>query len=87
MKTTEVKFFVPDSILNTLNQDVDEFVSQLRLLTSIQLFKTHKLSFGQAAELAGLRREHFLTELDKYDVDVIDYDPSELEEELKRFRV
>ena len=76
MKTTEVKFFVPDSILNTLNQDVDEFVRQLRLLTSIQLFKTHKLSFGQAAELAGPRREHFLSELDKHSVDVIDYDPS-----------
>ena len=87
MKTTEVKFFVPDSILNTLNQDVDEFVRQLRLLTSIQLFRTHKLSFGQAAELASLTREHFLTELDKHGVDVIDYDPSELEEELKRFKV
>lgn len=87
MKTTEVKFFVPDSILNTLNQDVDEFVRQLRLLTSIQLFRTHKLSFGQAAELASLTREHFLTELDKHGVDVIDYDPSELEAELKRFKV
>jgi len=85
MKTTEVKFDIPENILNSLNQDVEEFTGLLRLVTALQLFKNHKLSFGQAADLAGMSRENFLTEVDKHKIDFINYDPSELEDELNRF--
>ncbi len=63
-----------------------EFISQMRLCTALQLFKNHKLSFGQAAELAGLSKEKFLIELDNHNIDLIDYDASELEQELERFQ-
>ena len=52
---------------------------------ALQLFKDHKLSFGKAAELAGISRDDFLIELDKNKIDFIAYDPSELEAELERF--
>lgn len=86
MKTAEIRFEVSENILNSLNQTTKEFTSQLRLLTALQLFKEHKLSFGQAVELSGMKRESFLLELDKHGIDLIDYDPSELEEELERFK-
>lgn len=85
MKTTEIKFEIPESILNSLNQSSDEFTKQLRLYTALYLFKKHKLSLGQAAELAELSREHFLIELNRNEIDVIDYNPDELREELNRF--
>ena len=85
MKTAEIKFEIPEKILNSLNQSRIEFTKQTRLFTALYLFKEHKLSFGQAAELAGLKREHFLVELDKHEIDFIDYSPDELKEELKRF--
>jgi predicted HTH domain antitoxin len=66
-------------------ESVAEFTSQVRLFTALQLFKRHKLSLGKAAELAGLDREQFMVELDRYEIPMIDYDPDELEEELKRF--
>ena len=85
VRETQISFQISESILQALNQSRDEFVSQMRLFTALQLFKNHKLSFGQAAELAGLSREKFLIELDNYKLDLIDYDASELEQELKRF--
>jgi predicted HTH domain antitoxin len=57
MKATQINFQISESILQALNQSQDEFIDQMRLFTALQLFKNHKLSFGQAAELAGLNRE------------------------------
>ena len=85
MRATQISFQISESILQALNQSRDEFINQMRLFTALQLFKNHKLSFGQAAELAGLSREKFLIELDNYNIDLIDYDAAELEQELERF--
>jgi predicted HTH domain antitoxin len=86
MKTTEIRFEIPEDILNSLNQDKNEFTQQLRLHMALQLYKNHKLSFGKAAELAGMSRDEFLIALDSNKIDFFDYDPSELEVELERFR-
>jgi len=85
MKTTEIFFEIPVDILNSLNQDKKEFTEQSRLYTALQLFKEHKLSSGQAAALAGMNKFQFWMELGKHEIPLIDYDPSELEDELKRF--
>ena len=85
MKTAEIRFEVQEDILNALNQNITEFTMQLRLYTALQLFKKHKLSFGKAAELAGISRDEFLIELDRNKIDFIAYDPSDLEKELERF--
>ena len=85
MKMTDIKFKIPEEILNALNQDKIEFTKQSRLYTALQLFKNHKLSFGKAAELAGISRDEFLIELDKNNIDYISYDSEELKSELKRF--
>lgn len=86
MRTTQITFDIPESILHSLNQNRDEFTQQTRLLAALHLFKNHKLTFGQAAELAGMNKERFLVELDKHDIDLIDYDAPDLEEELERFQ-
>jgi predicted HTH domain antitoxin len=85
MKMTDIKFKIPEEILNALNQDKVEFTKQSRLYTALQLFKNHKLSFGKAAELAGLSKDEFLIELDKNNIDYISYNSEELKSELKRF--
>ena len=85
MKMTDIKFKIPIDILNALNQDKVEFTKQSRLYTALQLFINHKLSFGQAAELAGISKDEFLIELDKNNIDYISYDSEELKSELKRF--
>lgn len=85
MKTTDIKFKIPEEILTSLNQDEAEFTKQSRLFTALQLFKKHKLSFGKAAALAGISKNEFLIEMDKNNIDYISYDADELKSELKRF--
>jgi len=85
MKTAEIRFEIPEDILDALNQNINEFTRHSRLYIALQLFKDHKLSFGKAAELAGISKDEFLIELDKNKIDFISYDPSDLEAELKRF--
>lgn len=85
MKTVEVYFEIPQDILDTLNQNIKEFTQQARLATALELYKNHKLSFGKAAELAGISKNEFLIALDKNEIDFIDYDPADLEAELERF--
>ena len=86
MKAAQINFEISAGILQTLNQSQDEFISQMRLFAALELFKTHKLSFGQAAELAGLGKDAFLVELDRHEIDLIDYDPAELVDEVGRFQ-
>ena len=85
MKTTQISFKIPDFLLTTLNLDRKEFTEQSRIYTAMQLFKEHKLSSGQAATLAGMDKYRFWMELGKLKIPIIDYNPSELEDELKRF--
>ena len=85
MKIAEIYFQIPENILSSLNQDKDEFIRQSRLYTAVELFKNHKLSSGQAATLAGMKKFQFWMELGKLEVPLIDYDETELEDELKRF--
>ncbi len=85
MSVTQISFQISERILQALNQSQDEFVSQMRLLTALELFRNHKLSFGQAAELAEMSLERFLIELDHHAIDLIDYDTVELSQELESF--
>jgi predicted HTH domain antitoxin len=85
MNMTNVQFEVPEDILYALNESIVEFTMEMRLFTALQLFGKHKLSLGKAAKLAGIGKEGFMVELDRYEIPLIDYDPDELENELARF--
>jgi predicted HTH domain antitoxin len=85
MGTIRINFEIPKDILNSLNASADEFVAQMRLFAALHLFKTHKLTLGKAAELAGINKEHFVLELDRHEIPLIDYDANELVLELGAF--
>jgi predicted HTH domain antitoxin len=68
-----------------VHKNINEFAMNMRLHIAMHLFKKYKLSFGKAAEIAGVSRDEFLFELDKNEIDFISYDPAELESELARF--
>jgi predicted HTH domain antitoxin len=58
-------------------------VEEARLLLTIKLFETGRLSLGQAARMAGYSKKAFMELLTKAEVPVFDYPASELEEELE----
>lgn len=84
MNTTQISLEVPKDLLFTLNQSTEEFTAQIRLWTALQLYKNHKLTLGQAAEVANMDWYQFVTALDQHEIPVIDYAPAELEQEMQR---
>lgn len=85
MGMTKINFEIPEDILYSLNENMTEFIAQMRLFTALQLIKTHKLSLGKAAELAGMNKDLFIIEMDRHEIPLIDYDASELKQELEAF--
>ncbi|MUG91499.1 UPF0175 family protein [Scytonema sp. UIC 10036] len=57
-------------------------IEEARLLLSVKLFETEKLSLGQAAKLAGYSKRTFIELLGKMGVPVINYPAEELEQEI-----
>ena len=86
MENTKVSFEIPKNILIALNENLEEFINQIRLSAAIQFFRNHKLSLGKAAELANIKKDKFREELYKNDVPIIDYESEELEKEVERLK-
>jgi predicted HTH domain antitoxin len=83
IKNTLISFEVPESFLLSMNQTQEEFTEKVLLTISIELFRTHKLSFGKASELSRLSKELFKLELFRRDISIINYSPDDLEKEIE----
>ena len=81
MKTLEIRY--PDELPDASRQSVDEFELDLKLALGAKLFELGRLTSGQAAALAGVSRYEFLHALSRFNVKAIDWDPCEMDQELK----
>jgi predicted HTH domain antitoxin len=79
-KTLTVEY--PDSLPDALNMSTGEFEREARLAMAVKLFETGKLSSGQASELVGMPRIHFLYELQRFGVSMIQTPLEELEQDI-----
>ncbi len=58
-------------------------VEEARLLLTVKLFETGRLSLGQASRLAGYSKRAFIELLGKLGVAVFDYPPEDLKQEQR----
>jgi predicted HTH domain antitoxin len=73
MKT--LTLHIPDSV------DLDD--KEVAMLVASKLYEQGKLTLGQAAELASYSKRTFMELLGRYNVPVFDYNPAELEDDIK----
>ena len=73
---------VPSSLPDALQRTLGEFAQDARMAMAVKLYEMKRLSSGMAAGLAGVSRVHFLGDLHRYGVPVIDLDREELESDL-----
>ena len=59
----------PDSLPAELRMTKDEFEREARLLLAVRLFAEHKISSGQAADMAGISRVEFLMQTGPLNLD------------------
>jgi predicted HTH domain antitoxin len=79
-KTLTVEY--PETLPDALNMSTGEFEREARLAMAAKLFETGKLSSGQAAQLVGIPRIHFLYELQRFGVSMIQTPVEELEQDI-----
>jgi predicted HTH domain antitoxin len=58
---------------------MSELVGRLKLSTALLMFKTGQFSIGAACEFVGVDFYTFLDACQQYQIDVVDYEPDELE--------
>ncbi len=74
------------SILINIPDTVDLNDREAKMLLASRLYEKGKLSLGQASELAGLSKRTFMEILGDYDVSVVNYPSSELENDIENVR-
>lgn len=80
---SEITFSIPDDILLALKATPDILAYRIRFAASVKLFEMGQLSSGAAAQLAGVPKPYFLSQLADYGVNTFDLSEEDLIHDLK----
>jgi predicted HTH domain antitoxin len=70
-------------LLVATGQSPEALEQELRFLLAVKLFELRRLSLGKAAELCGMSKVHFLDELGRIGVPIINLDDDQIQDELR----
>ncbi len=78
---------IPDDLFLSINEDENSLASLAKQKLTLELYKKHKISLSQGAELLDMDIYTFMQLLNKNEIPVMDdYDiESELNEPIKKF--
>ena len=79
-----IQLTLPDSAFSALRRAPHEFGAELRVAGAIHWYQQGQISMERAAEIAGMDRASFLSELAKRKVDVFQVDLEDLKREIAR---
>ena len=82
MDTVLVSIEIPRDAFSALRQDPEGFARLMRLAAAVKWYEDGILSQGKAAEIAGLPRSEFITELNRSKVTIFQYDAQEIIQEV-----
>ena len=73
---------LPETVFSAIRRDPQEFVREMRLAAAIKWYEIGEISQAKAAEIAGLSRAEFITDLSRFKVSPFQYTAKELTKEL-----
>jgi predicted HTH domain antitoxin len=76
--TIQVSFTVNRKVFAALRQDPENFLPELRLAAAVKWYELGILSQSKAAEIAGLSRSEFLSDLARFKVTPFQYSAEEI---------
>ncbi|MEW5692271.1 MAG: UPF0175 family protein [Candidatus Hydrogenedentota bacterium] len=83
MQTVTVKIEFPKDIFLHWGSSKENVEKDVKEATALKLFREKRLSFGKAAELAGMCLSDFMDLTREHKIPLIDYSKEELEDEIK----
>ena len=84
MKIEELKIKYPAGFESAVHMTKKEMEQHIRLMAALKMFELGKISAGKAAEFAGMSRVEFYETCGRYRVNIFNYAPEELENEIKK---
>jgi predicted HTH domain antitoxin len=84
VKTEELKIKYPSGFEHAVHMTKEEMEQHIRLMAALKMFELGKISYGKAAELAGMSRADFLEACGRYRISVFNYPDEEMGEEIKK---
>lgn len=79
MTTRQLVIDVPEAVLLAEKSDEASFGIELKVLAAVKLYELGRLTSGRAAELAGMSRVEFLSNLSRYEVFPLEAELRDLE--------
>ena len=67
-ETIQVTFTLNRDVFSALREDPEHFVPELRLAAAVKWYELGIISQAKAAEIAGLSRSEFISELSRFKV-------------------
>lgn len=86
MGTKTLTLPYPEELPEALGKTPEEFEQEMRFLVAARLYELGRISSGRAAELAGVTRVDFLTNIGRYRISVFNYPVEELDHEIQAAR-
>lgn len=80
MRTIEIEY--PETIPAVLNLSPEMFEQEARFGLAVKLYEMGRLTFGQAARLAGVSRVTFLLDCRRYGAASVEWDQAEIDTEF-----
>mgnify|MGYP006185657035 CR=1 FL=1 len=84
MRTLEIPY--SEALLAASGQSPEELERDLQFWLAVKLFELKRLSLGKASEVAGMSRTHFMAELGRRGIPVVNLDEDQIEEEFRHLR-
>lgn len=79
----ELSISYPDDLLIISGKTPYALEEEMKFLLAVKLFELHRLSSGKAAEFCNMDKVHFMFELGRMKIPVINLDDDQIADELK----
>ena len=73
----------PNDLLVTSGKSPQALEDEMKFLLAVKLFELHRLSSGKAAEFCNMDKVHFMFELGRMKIPVMNLDDDQIVDELK----